>query len=517
MTPPRERALVLAAAVLFCLLAAASAVRSSLTFDELAYIPAGHVQWVTGRVLLDLEHPPLSKWIVGFLPWLLGPELEPERLAGFATRDQWAFGAAYFARLGFGLETLVLLARAPVIVLGGALVLVVASLARRVGGSVAAVAAALLCASCPTLVAHFSFATTDGALTFFSALCAERAVAFADEPTRRRLLALGAALGAALATKHLAAALVPGLVAGGLVWALGAERNQRWQRLRQSALALAVVLALAFVVLAATYASASGILNFARDLRIMNRGFQAYLHGSFREQGFLSYFPVALGVKLPLPLLGLAGLGMVLVTRRRAEAWLWVGFGVTLLAVFAILTWKALGIGVRLALPVVPFLIVAASVAVRWILSLGGGRVLLAAFGLWSALGTVRAGSHPLRWFNEIAGGSERGLEWLDDSNVDWGDGLIALREWLATQPAQDVFIAHIPWYSPLLYGVGTRWFTVPGLVEILGSSSPQPGLYVLSEHQHLRLRLMSGAAVEHVKSLTPDARVGPFHVYAVR
>ena len=125
------RRLVVACAVLFCLLAGASAVRSSLTFDELAYVPAGHVQWLTGRVLLDPEHPPLSKWIVGFLPWLLGPRFDPTRLAGFDALDQWRVGAAYFGRPELNVETTLLLARLPVILLGGALVLVVASLARR--------------------------------------------------------------------------------------------------------------------------------------------------------------------------------------------------------------------------------------------------------------------------------------------------------------------------------------------------------------------------------------------------
>jgi 4-amino-4-deoxy-L-arabinose transferase-like glycosyltransferase len=516
LDPRLEARLVWGAAAAFVLLAAAAAVRSSLTFDEQAYVPAGHVQWLTGRILFDLEHPPLAKWIVGFLPWLLGAPLEPERLAGFATLDQWTFGASYFARPEQNLETTLLLARCPVILLGGALVLVTASLARRLSGPRAAVSAAFLCVACPPLVAHFALATTDGAVTFFSALGAERAVAFARTPTRRALAGLGLALGAALATKHMAAAFVLGLVAGAAGWVLEAEREARPGRLRAALVALAAVCTLALVALAATYPNLAGIANYPRDLRVMSDNYQSYLHGGFSVHGFASYFVVALGLKLPLPLVGLALAGVVLAIARRRDGAAWFGLGVALVAVLVIVTWKAFDLGVRLVLPALPLLVVFAASAAAWLSERGAASVaLLAALGVWSVVGMVQAGTRPLSWFNEIAGGREHGAEWLDDSNVDWGDGLIELREWLAREPRAEVFVTHVPWYPPSFYVPGARWVTLERLAEDLAAER-KPGLYVVSQTLRNRLPLVPSLAAAKLYVRPPDAHVGPFLVYRV-
>ena len=512
-----DRWLVGAAAAVFCLLAAVVARRSSLTFDEQAYVPAGHLQWFTGELLLDLEHPPLSKWLVGLLPWLCGPPLEPQRLAGFARLDQWTFGAAYFARPGLDVDTTLLLARLPVILLGGASVVVVASLARRLGGSLAAVAAALLCVACPPLVAHFSLATADGALTFFSALTAERAVAFGQKPTRAHMRDTAVALGAALATKHLAAALVVGLVVGASAWAIDAEPTARLRRVRAACVALLVVGALSLLVLAATYPSLGALANYVHDLRVSSPHYQTYLHGHFSSHGFPSYFLVALALKLPLPLSLLALGGVVLAVLRRRDGWAWIGLGSAFAAIIGIATWKAFGIGVRLVLPAVPFIVVAAACAAAWLAEGGrGARGVRAELRLWSVAGSVQAGRHPLSWFNELAGGSEHGIAWLDDSNVDWGDQLIELRAWLAEQPKADVFVTHVAWYPPSIYVSGARWLTLDGIAVALAAEHPAPGYYVLSETLRNRLRDVPLAAAERLFARSPSARVGPFLVYRV-
>src|SRR6185369_14735613 len=142
----------------------------------------------------------------GFLPWLLEPRFEPGSLPGFAELDQWHFGISYFMRPGVTVETNVYLARLPTVWLGGALVLVVASLARRLMGSVGAVAAALACVTCPPLLAHFSLATTDGCMTFFSLLALERAVVLGltPVPSLGGLITLGLSVGAAVASKQTA-------------------------------------------------------------------------------------------------------------------------------------------------------------------------------------------------------------------------------------------------------------------------------------------------------------------------
>jgi len=517
--------LVTAAALGFSLLAAGAARRSSLTFDELAYIPAGHAQWLTGTLQLNPEHPPLAKWLAGLLPWLLEPRFEPASLPGFAELDQWRFGVSYFTRPGVNVETNVYLARLPTVWLGGTLVLVVAALARRLMGSVGAVAAALACATCPPLLAHFSLATTDGCVTFFSLLALERLVALslAPVPTARGVVTLGLAVGTALASKQTAVALPLGLAASGLAWVLSVRGPARVGRAQRAALAGAATLAVALLVLVLASLGTSGLADYLGDLRLTNAGYQSYLHGHFSAH-FPQYFVFALIVKLGLPLLALGLVGWVIALgSERDLGFAWVGLGATLVAFVVVVSVTMFGTGVRYVLPVVPLICLGAARAVVWLGAAPFSRFVLVGLLLWSTSDVALARFRYVAWFNQAAGGSERGSEWLDDSNVDWGQGLLELRAWVHRQPPTgqgrppELYLTQMAWYPPTIYGLDCHWITLEGMILALDFAPPDAGVYALSEHLWNRLRAAPpGSAAQRLFARAPDERVGPFRIFRV-
>lgn len=516
--------IVAAAALVFSLLAAGAARRSSLTFDELAYIPAGHAQWLTGELRLNPEHPPLAKWLAGFLPWLLEPRFDARALPGFAELDQWRFGISYFTRPDVSVETNVYLARLPTVWLGGALVLVVASLGRRLMGSVGAVAAALACVTCPPLLAHFSLATTDGPLTFFWVLALERAVvlALAPTPTVLGLVGVGLSLGAALATKQTAVALPLGLLAGAVAWVLTAPASQRARRAKQAGFAAAVTGGIAVLVLATVSLGATGLADYFHDFRVTNAGYQSYLHGHFSAH-FPQYFVLALLVKVGLPLLALGVVGwLIALGSERELGFAWLGIGATLVACIVIVSVTMFGTGVRYVLPVAPLLALGAARAVVWLGTARIERWVLAALLLWSASDVALARFRYLAWFNQAAGGSAHGSDWLDDSNLDWGQGLLELRAWLDRQQDRDgrppeLFLTQMAWYPPSLYGLKSHWITLEGMIQALAAPFPEPGVYALSEHLWNRLRVSPpGSPALQLFSRAPDEHVGPFRIYRV-
>ncbi|HEX5100361.1 MAG TPA: hypothetical protein VFV94_12715 [Polyangiaceae bacterium] len=519
----RGQWLVAAAAFVFSLLAAGAARRSSLTFDELVYIPAGHAQWLTGEMALNPEHPPLAKWLAGLLPWLFQPRFEPRSLAGFIELDQWRFGVSYFTRPGVNVETTVYLARLPTVWLGGALVLVVASLARKLTGSVGAVAAAVACATCPPLLGHFSVATTDGCVTFFATLALERAVALAmmPAPSVRALVGLGLAVGAALASKQTALAVPVGVAIGALAWIFSASGAERAARGKQAAFAGAITLGISVVVLAVTSLGTIGFDGYFGDLRVTNAGYQSYLHGHFSPH-FPQYFVLALLVKLGLPLLTLGIVGWVIAFwSDREETFAWFGLGATFVTFLVIVSVTMFGTGVRYALPLVPLFAIGAARAVVWLGSAPLERFVLALLLVWSGADIGLARFHYLAWFNQAAGGPERGSEWLDDSNVDWGQGLLDLRAWHARQTQggrpPELFLTQMVWYPPSLYGLDCHWFTLEGMITALDFAHPAPGVYALSEHLWNRLRAApAGTAAARLFARAPDERVGPFRIYRV-
>jgi hypothetical protein len=207
----------------------------------------------------------------------------------------------------------------------------------------------------------------------------------------------------------------------------------------------------------------------------------------------------------------------------RELAFAWLGLGATLVATLVVVSVTMFGTGVRYALPVVPLLCLGAARAVVWLGRAPLQRFVLVGLFLWSSSDVALARFRYLGWFNQAAGGSERGSEWLDDSNVDWGQGLLELRSWLARQPTRtsgrlpELFLTQMVWYPPTLYGLKCHWITLEGMMVALDVPNPDPGVYALSEHLWNRLRVAPpGSAARRLFTRAPDERVGPFRVFLV-
>jgi hypothetical protein len=107
---------------------------------------------------------------------------------------------------------------------------------------------------------------------------------------------------------------------------------------------------------------------------------------------------------------------------------------------------------------------------------------------------------------------------WLDDSNVDWGQGLKQLRAWLNLHGnGRTVRLAYFGSYPPEGYGLRFQKLD-PG--ELF--SEPAPGLYAISAQMVARIPSM-GAAVapgagSWLRRMAPMAIVGhAFYIYDVR
>ena len=138
---------------------------------------------------------------------------------------------------------------------------------------------------------------------------------------------------------------------------------------------------------------------------------------------------------------------------RRWSAILVTGLPLAFLAVAAT---SALDLGLRQVLPVYPFLLILAgggvAACLRWRRPLGAA---LALAGIaWVATTSVRVSPDYLAYFNEPAGGPARGLRWLADSNLDWGQALRRLPEWLEQRGIREVNLCYFGTADPEAYGL---------------------------------------------------------------
>jgi hypothetical protein len=157
------------------------------------------------------------------------------------------------------------------------------------------------------------------------------------------------------------------------------------------------------------------------------------------------------------------------------------------------------------------------------------GRYVAAALCLWVVVEAIGIYPDHLSYFNESAclleapgrigwdGGSACGPMWLDDSNVDWGQGLKQLRAWLDRHAnGRPVHLTYFGVYPPEGYGLQ---YPKADLPELLGNRPP--GLYAVSAHQVARIPALADlnapGAGAWLRS-PPEAMAGhAFYIYNVR
>ena len=209
---------------------------------------------------------------------------------------------------------------------------------------------------------------------------------------------------------------------------------------------------------------------------------QRYYHffrGEFSKGTWPSYFLIAWLVKTPLPELALLALSGVLFARGERAPWLEEAFLLVPLAVFFVgYASLAQPIGVRYVIPCYPFLYVfagrAAVLLMRGLLS----RLVLVGTLAWSVVEFAAIWPDHLPYFNQIAGGWRGGIHWLDDSNIDWGQGLLELRDYLAKRSIRD--------YTLCTAGnadIGEFYGMKGGVVWLDKLFKPPPGLLIMSSH----------------------------------
>lgn len=444
------------------------------TFDEAAHLAAGYGYWTAGAFSLNPEHPPLLK-LLWALPLVLGDAPPfPREIAAETKLNHWHVGAAFLYDPGVPPRSLLDPARRVNLALGCGLVLLVGWASYRVwGASLAGVAGCAFAAADPTLLALSCVLTTDVGVSLFALSTCYLLWEYAANPSRGLLAATGASLGLLLGSKFSAVGLVAGLALAGAAFvrrggtlALPGKLEHGSRPALEFAFRLGVV---AVVTVAATYAFVH-FPEWGKGLKFqLTRGGHgdgvAYLNGEVSKAGWFHYFGVALPLKLPLGILLAASVGAVSLVRRgtgfRTGADRWVFLVVPPLVFLALASLSRVNVGVRAVLPCVPFLyLLAAGLAAPGCCRVARALVLAACVA-WCGWAAERASPFEVSYFNESAGGPGGGAKYLADSNLDWGQGLPALAEWMRANGVDVIYLGYFGTDRPEAHGI--RYQPLPG------------------------------------------------------
>jgi hypothetical protein len=200
--------------------------------------------------------------------------------------------------------------------------------------------------------------------------------------------------------------------------------------------------------------------------RLTSRYRAAFLRGEYADFGFPFYFAWTYLLKTPLMTMLLIALAfVVLLTRRHPGAAAFLLFPAVVWFVIAL--GSALDIGHRHLLPMYPFLFVACgSLAISWSALAPRRRlvfgvlvpalIVAGAFVVFSPPWRPRpVYPHHLSYFNELAGGPLNGYRSLVDSNLDWGQDLPALGQWLRDhRVSEPINFCYFGSADPRFYGI---------------------------------------------------------------
>lgn len=248
---------------------------------------------------------------------------------------------------------------------------------------------------------------------------------------------------------------------------------------RRLALAVAVALGAAYLGIALAYRGDFALAGLRDGLGQAGHhvhgpgGAPNYFLGRHNRFGWWFFYPVALAFKTPIAFqaLVLLGLGALVTVRSRARQVLasrlrvpligGVGFGAALL-------FAHLDIGFRYALPVVPLLcvLVGAGLVRLWARVGRAARVLVATLAAGFVVSSLSAYPWFLSYTSGWGPGADRAWRVFVDSNIDWGQGLYALRDFTRENRTGRVYLSYFGSAYPDAYGIAyvplPSYFTLP-------------------------------------------------------
>jgi hypothetical protein len=117
---------------------------------------------------------------------------------------------------------------------------------------------------------------------------------------------------------------------------------------------------------------------------------------------------------------------------------------------------SSLNIGFRYALPVLPLvcILIAISLAYTWHTQRPAIRAGIFACLAWYVIGVARHHPDYLSYISEYGPGNGRADRVLLDSSVDWGQGLLGLREHMRANGIERVYLSYFGSADPAGYGI---------------------------------------------------------------
>lgn len=498
--------------VLFWTMIVLSIRHQSQTIDEGFHLVAGYRYWQCRDFAINSEHPPLVKMVATTPVWFSRAPAPPGSCGKEQTTKDYGYGLGYNYLYGGLVDADALLYRArlaasifALLLAGGCFLLGYALFGAQAGAL-----ALLLLVFEPTILAHAALVTTDTALSAFLLLAVVAFYLYSRSRQTLWLVATGIATGATFSAKHSGVLIVPILLALAVVefaWDYFVNKSQTASlpRLARRVGDLAVIFLVAIAVLWTTYgwrygarpdggtmtlpladfiekAQQQGTHGFVLTsaipalakahllpeaylyglvdvLNVSDPGQPPFLLGRLYPNGRWYYFPVVFIIKTTLGFLALLLLALIAGRWTASDRMLPFAYlTVPPLILLLVASQSGLNIGLRHVLAIFPFLcVLIAGAAISWWGRGAGWKAVIVLLVGAHMISSLRAYPNYLAYSNEAWGGPMNTYRYLTDSNVDWGNGLYQVRDYLRAHHITDCWMSYDGVASTTYYGIPCR------------------------------------------------------------
>ncbi len=482
---------------------------TSPTADEVSFnMVNGYTYLKTHDYRMTPANPALIReWMAW--PWLfLNPRLDLEK-ASWKEADSLPFGKDFFYKDNRPMaEILFFISRFMILLLGLGIGLIIYFWSKQLYGPWAAVLALSFYAFCPNVLAHSSLATTDIGVTLFSTMAAFFLWRYLEYSKTVDRWAFVMAFALAAAAKF--SALIFGPV---FLMIIGIKEGSR--QFLKSAFQVALV---TFLVVWASYGFewkpilADGVPRVEEKLGYLDtiskyifphqqtignnfkqwvihapipipsyllgiagivRSHQApYLHFAFGQWTTKTqwyYYLFCFAVKMTLPFLILMILRSAFFKKSSS---FYGNENLVILSsaavLFLVTVGDSTGVGIRYLLPIIPMLFVWVSGLTKWAAGLKMRRGVLLLAVAANTLTVIPSFPHYISYFNPMVGGVEGGYHFVRGSDVDWGQGLKELAQYLKDKHIDQVTIEYFGFADPEYYGIHAQPLSDPEKIEPL-------------------------------------------------
>ena len=485
-----------------------SMVQDSLTFDELAHIPAGYSYLTQKDYRLNPEHPPLIKDLAG-LPLLFLNLNFPEKDRAWLQQNsapawwtQFDLGTKFLYESGNNPREIIIWSRLPMVLLLLGFGLFLFKWAKELGGNYAGLATLTLFSFSPEFIAHGRLVTTDVGAALGATASTYFWLKFLKEPKKLNVFLAGIFLGVALlikfslvllipsfviitlvyAKKYIIKAILVGIISLIIIWPI--YQFHIWNypadhQLRDTVSDLAGNKIAPLKNLTIWMADKPFLRPWAQFFKGVlmatsrtTSGNTVYFLGEISASGWRYYFPVIYFLKVPLAfhfiILITIILAAVLAIKKRLTFSIKKHFILFAFLVFLAIYWLTaimgnLNIGIRHLLPVFPFMYLSVVLLLKEVLAnlppLPKKALLALVFMLflWYAVSSLSSFPNYLSYFNQLAGGTENGYKYAVDSNYDWGQDFYKLVAFVERNNIQKIYLDYFGGENPK-YWLGEKF-----------------------------------------------------------